>query len=306
MKKKNNINKTYLEKKYFTYLGRDALFQAMKILSLDKDNKILLPSYVGMNLKEGSGIYDPIVSLNVGIEFYKINEDLSLDLDDLKKKMKSKNIKAVLLIHYFGFPQEDIQKVVEECKKNNVYLIEDCAHTMNSYFEGKKLGSFGDISFFSINKIMPTPNGGILVINNPKLEVGDIKETIEKESLIVYSRFDLKKASKKRVENYIYLDKQILNLKGVKKLQNKLPKEVTPLNYPILITEKDKNEVYFALNDKKIETTSLYHMLILPIKKEEYPISYKLSKSILNIPIHENISFGDIDNFIKIIKEILK
>ena len=55
-------------------------------------------------------------------------------------------------------------------KKFGLLLIEDCAHAINSYFYGKPLGSFGDLSCFSFHdtKNISSGEGGLLVINNKR------------------------------------------------------------------------------------------------------------------------------------------
>ena len=300
MKKKNTLSVEYTKKLYFFDRGRTAFFYAMRLLDLDKSGIILLPSYIGMNDKEGSGVFDPINKLQADYDFYKLNKDLSINMVHFEKKLKQKNVKAVLIIHYFGFCQNKVDKVVKLCKKYKKYVIEDCAHTLNSYYNGIKLGDFGDLSFFSINKILPTKKGGILKINNCELVCECIKENIDLQTLLLYYKFDLEKASQVRRKNYLYLDKKIRKIKGIKQFNHKLLKKITPLNYPLIIINKDRTKLYFELKNKQIEVVSLYHTLIPAIKEDQYPFSYDISRKILNIPIHEEISFKDIDYFIQI------
>ncbi|RLI54134.1 MAG: hypothetical protein DRP09_13930 [Candidatus Thorarchaeota archaeon] len=58
---------------------------------------------------------------------------------------------------------------MELCKDNNLFLIEDCAHAFLSKYNGKLLGSFGDLSFFSYRKTLPVPDGALLACNNPAI-----------------------------------------------------------------------------------------------------------------------------------------
>ena len=81
----------------------------------------------------------------------------------------TRQTRAVLIIHYFGFPQP-IHKIREICNKKDVLLIEDCAHALFSSHGEEAIGSEGDLAIFSLRKTLPLPEGGGLLINNPELE----------------------------------------------------------------------------------------------------------------------------------------
>jgi len=130
-------------------------------LGIGPKDEILLPSYnCGVEI-------DPILNLGADPVFYRITKNLLVDIDDLFEKMTGK-VKAILVTHFLGFPQP-IDKIKEICVKKNLYLIEDCAHALLSTPNGKPLGSYGDISIFSLLKTLPVPNGGLLVTNNGKI-----------------------------------------------------------------------------------------------------------------------------------------
>jgi len=307
IKKKQKLNKKFLKKECFMPRGRSALFHALQLLKLNKENKILLPSYIGISEREGSGVFDPIRQLDVGYEFYKLNDDLSADKEDFTKKIKQDEIKAALVIHYFGFCQKNFDYILKTCKDNKKYLIEDCAHAFNSFYKNKRLGKYGDISFYSIHKFLPTDDGGILLINNKKIEIPkNIKDKISKKILMILYKSDIEKISKIRIDNYTYLLKKIKHIKGVHPFYNGLPKGIVPINFPVIIEKKDRNKVYFELQNREIETVSLYHTLIPQIKKDEYPISHHISSHILNLSIHEEISKNEIDVMLRALENILK
>jgi perosamine synthetase len=52
--------------------------------------------------------------------------------------------------HFLGFPQP-IDEVKKICGERTLFLIEDCAHALLSYHDGKPLGSYGDVSNFSLH-----------------------------------------------------------------------------------------------------------------------------------------------------------
>ena len=95
---------------------------------------------------------------------------LRADLKDIEQKVDTRT-RAVLMIHYFGFPQP-MGEVRAFCQNHGIYLIEDCAHVLAGKTEdGASIGSIGDISIFSWRKFLPLYDGGQLVINDPQFDV---------------------------------------------------------------------------------------------------------------------------------------
>ena len=79
----------------------------------------------------------------------------------------TKKTKALIVVHYAGYPA-DIIKIRDICQKNNVKLIEDCAHALGAKVGGASVGTFGDYSIFSFQAIkhFTTIDGGFLVCNS--------------------------------------------------------------------------------------------------------------------------------------------
>jgi len=306
VKKHPHKTEEHFNKIYLLPNARIGLKCIFDLLNLNKRNKILLPSYIGITDKEGSGVFDPIREKKIGFEFYKINKNLTIDMEDFRKKIEKGGIKAAFVIHYFGFVQCNLKKIVEICKNNKVYLIEDCAHAFMSKYRGRYLGTFGDASVFSLYKSLPIPDGGLLRINNKKLKNPRVANyRISEKTLKSLYRFDMEKINEIRRKNYALLVKKISNLPGIQILYKRLPKGIVPLNLPILIKNVDRNKVYFKLLDKKIETTSLYYRIIEQIDRKKFPVSYYISNHILNLPIHQDITIKDIECIAKGLKEVL-
>ncbi|MBU1131213.1 DegT/DnrJ/EryC1/StrS family aminotransferase [Patescibacteria group bacterium] len=66
-------------------------------------------------------------------------------------KRFSNRCRAILVYHQYGFPQ-DMDKILEFAHDKNLIIIEDCAHSLKSYYKGKLLGTFGDFSIYSFSK----------------------------------------------------------------------------------------------------------------------------------------------------------
>jgi dTDP-4-amino-4,6-dideoxygalactose transaminase len=144
------------------FLARNGIYHGLRALGLKPGDNVLVPAYHCRSLVE------PILGHGGEVQFYDINVDLTPNFDDIKEKIDRKT-RAILAIHYFGFPQP-IRQFRELCQAYGLYFIEDCAHVLRGNTEeGITLGQSGDISIFSWRKFLPLYDGGQLVINNSNL-----------------------------------------------------------------------------------------------------------------------------------------
>ena len=139
----------------FVTSGERAIALALQQMKIGKNDKVLLPAYHCIAMVE------PVIQANATPVFHKINSDTSVDLDDIQARLDG-SIKLLLVVHYFGFPQ-NLPKIRIFCDEHNILLLEDCAHSFFGEYDGKPLGSFGDYAIASIMKFFPTSEGGCLV-----------------------------------------------------------------------------------------------------------------------------------------------
>lgn len=92
-----------------------------------------------------------------------------MDPADVRKKLTGRT-KAIMAVHLYG-QSCDMDGIVSITKEYNLFLIEDCAEAFGTYFKGRHVGTFGDISTFSFfgNKTITTGEGGMVVTNNKAL-----------------------------------------------------------------------------------------------------------------------------------------
>ena len=112
------------------------------------------------------------VFVDIEIPTYNINPKL------IENAITDKT-KAVMLAHTLGNPF-DLNKVMEIAKENNLWVIEDCCDALGSKYQGKMVGTFGDIgtlSFFPAHQIT-MGEGGAVMTNNPLLNkiIGSIRD----------------------------------------------------------------------------------------------------------------------------------
>ena len=117
-----------------------------------------------------------------------------------------------------------------------------------------------------------------------------------------YVRADLEEIRRVRRDNFAYLNAK---RGGIRAFFENLPEGVVPLNFPIRIEKVDRNDVYTALQRADIPTSSIYHTLIPQIVSAEYPISHAVSRSILNLPIHQTVTHAEIDHMIDVLHRVL-
>lgn len=93
-------------------------------------------------------------------------DDLTIDPEDIERKICERT-KAIIVMHYGGFGC-DMNKIMTIAEKHNLKVIEDACHAPLAEYDGKKLGTFGDIGCFSFfsNKNISTGEGGMLITNN--------------------------------------------------------------------------------------------------------------------------------------------
>jgi len=82
---------------------------------------------------------------------------------------KGKKPKAVILVHIYGMPAK-IEEIEFICNKYDIFLIEDAAEALGSSYNGRKCGTYGNLSILSFNgnKIITTSGGGALVCRDAK------------------------------------------------------------------------------------------------------------------------------------------
>ncbi len=94
----------------------------------------------------------------------------NIDFNNVSKLINRKT-KAIMCVHLAGWPC-DMDEIMYIAKKNNLYVIEDCAQAHGARYKGKSVGSIADIGCWSFcqDKIMSTAGeGGIVTTNNKKL-----------------------------------------------------------------------------------------------------------------------------------------
>jgi dTDP-4-amino-4,6-dideoxygalactose transaminase len=145
--------------------GTAALHIAVLALGIGPGDEVIVPSLTfiadlnAVKIAGGIPVIADVTSLS----------DWSMDPDDIERRITPRT-RAVMIVHYAGFAC-DMNKIVSICARHKLALIEDCAHAPGGEYQGRRLGTFGDISAWSFftNKNLSVGEGGMVVTRNTSL-----------------------------------------------------------------------------------------------------------------------------------------
>ena len=147
--------------------GTISLTLAALALSIKAGDEVIIPNFTiiaGPNSMEIFGAKPVFVDVE--------SETLCLDIEKTREAITSKT-KAIMLMSANGrYPKNGVEPFLELCKDKNLYLIEDAAQSLGSFYpDGSHIGTKGDIGSFSFSapKIISTGQGGALITNSNML-----------------------------------------------------------------------------------------------------------------------------------------
>ena len=265
------------------------------IISRYGKSNILLPSYIGITDREGSGIFDPVQNTKSDFDFYLLNDDLSINYEDLESQVKSNKFNILLIVHYFGICRNDLECIKSLCAKYELVLVEDCAHAFQLGSKKETLGINGDFSFYSVHKYFPVESGGIVKNISRKIDLIEATESQKMNSDVALQilKSDREQIAKKRKSNFKLYNELLRDCEGITNMYNLMQSEI-PQSYPILVKNNQREHLYFYLMNKGLPTVALYYRLIDELKSDKYLMSLGVSKNILNLPVHQDIDGDDI------------
>ncbi len=144
--------------------GRSALMAILNALPLMPGDEILLQAFT-CNASANPILWSGFKPVFVDCD----KKTFNLDPEDLKRKITSRS-RAVMVQHTFGLPA-NLNEILAICRQRNLLLIEDCAHSLGAEYQEQKVGTFGQVAFFSFSrdKIISSVYGGMAVTNDDRL-----------------------------------------------------------------------------------------------------------------------------------------
>lgn len=155
LKERFNINKVFM-----TTSGTHALELAVRLLNLESGTEVIMPSFTFPSTANA------VMMMGLKPVFVEIREDtLNINPVDIQKKI-TRRTGAIIPVHYAGIACQ-MDKINRIAKDNKLYVLEDAAQAVNARYQGKYLGSWGDIGCYSFHstKNYISGEGGAIAIN---------------------------------------------------------------------------------------------------------------------------------------------
>ncbi len=302
--------------------GLDAIrliFEAYKIMGhLSQGDEVVVPAntYIASILAISQAGLKPVL-VEPDINTYNLKADTV-------EKYITRKTKAVLAVHLYGLVS-DWEALSALTNKHNLLLIEDAAQAHGAQYQGQKTGRLGHAAAFSF---YPTKNlgalgdGGMVTTNDPVLAdtIRLLKNYGQKQKYVsrykgFNSRLDEIQAAFLNVK-LPYLDsinqkRRALALKYIQNIDNKqitLPyytHEDSHVFHQFVVRTPKRDRLKKYLAAQGIET--IIHYPVPPHKQEAYsewhdislPVTEKIHKEILSLPIRENLTTQEQDYIIE-------
>ena len=145
-----------------TATGSGSYFCAVKAFGIGPGDEVVVPAFgwiTDYNMIEFCGA-TPVIAA--------IDDSMNLSPESFRECI-TENTRAVIVIHYQGAASR-LDEIVEIARKHNIIIIEDVAQACGGTFNGRRLGSFGDVACFSLqnNKVITCGDGGVLITNDQR------------------------------------------------------------------------------------------------------------------------------------------
>lgn len=147
--------------------GTAALHLAMILLGIGPGDHVLCSSFT-FSASANPIAYQKAIPVFVDSETKTWNMDPDLAEEAIQKMIAlGKKPKAMVVVHLYGMPAQ-MDRILALSKKYEIPLIEDAAEALGSHYQGKKMGTFGEMGILSFNgnKIITTSGGGALLSEN--------------------------------------------------------------------------------------------------------------------------------------------
>ena len=304
--------------------GTTALHLALVTLGIEKGDEVIIPDLT-FAATINAVLYCGATPIIVDIE----EDSWCIDPQAIQNAITPKT-KAIIPVHVYGQPCK-MDQIMEIARNNDLKVIEDCAEAHGAMFQGKTVGSFGDINCFSFfaNKIITTGEGGMCLTQSKELS----------EKMKVYRDHGMNK-NKRYWHDVIGFNYRMTNLQaaiGVGQLERideiiafrqeieenyknqlsrisnldfqlKLPdREKTTWLVCALVTDGKRDQYMKQLNTIGVDCRPFFYPLssmdIYQKYSSDCPVSTKISNQGMNFPTSGKVDQETMDLIIKVFKD---
>lgn len=294
--------------------GLDALVLAFRALGIRNGDEVIVPAntYIASVLGITENGATPI--------FVEPDEYYNIDPNKIEEAITPKT-KAILVVHLYGQPCS-MGPIMHIADKYGIPVVEDCAQSHAATYQGQKTGTFGKIACFSF---FPTKNLGAFgdagAIATDDMEIADnvrmyrnygSEKKYYNKVQGVNSRLDEMQAALLRVK-LTHLEELIIErekiatkyLHGINNPRIVLPKILAgtrPVWHLFVIETPDRDALKEYLSYNGVDTQIHYpippHLSeayeLLGFVKGDLPITEKISRNILSIPLYNGMKNEEI------------
>jgi dTDP-4-amino-4,6-dideoxygalactose transaminase len=313
-----------------------ALHLALNSLNLKPQDEVIVPAMTF------SATAEAVLYTGAKLVLVDCDKNGNIDPRDVWKKITC-HTKAIVVVHFAGRPC-DMSSINQLAARHDLYVIEDCAHAIETEYKGMKAGTmsnFGCFSFYA-TKNVTTGEGGMII--SPTFHLNDIKITslhgmtkdafdrIGKEFehyFIVklgykYNMTDIQASlgihQLERIEKNWIRRQEIWNKynEAFRKIENiETPADVEPNTkhayhlYQLMVP--NRNLFAKLLEERNIGIGIHYQALHLHpfyrrfgFKQWDFPTATQISMRTLSLPLSPKMTDKDVDDVIEAVKEVSK
>ena len=315
--------------------GTDALQIALMALDLQPGDEVIVPVHTYVATAE------VIALLQLEPVFVDVDPDyFTLDVSQLESKITHKT-KAVVPVHIYG-QCTDMEPLMEIAQKHNLYVVEDTAQAIGAqytfsdsreFFAGT-MGHIGTTSFFPSKNLGAFGDGGALLVQNKELAekcrmIANHGQSVKYHHDIIgcNSRLDTLQAaildvklkyldtySRARQKAADYYNEKLNTIQGIKTPAILSQSTHVYHQYTMVLDESiDRDKLKEYLKTKAIPSMIYYPVPLHQQKaydknnrNESFPVTEKLSKTVLSLPIHTEITTNEQDFIVSSIQNFLR
>lgn len=302
--------------------GTSALHLGLLALGIGPGDEVIVPTFTFAATANAAAITGakPV--------FVDIEQDFfSIDVNRVEEAITPKT-KAVVAVHLYGHPAE-LDKLTQICQKHGLLLVEDAAQAHLAEYDGKAVGSIGDVGAFSFypTKNMTTGEGGMATTNNRETErklrllrnqgmeiryqneiPGFNNRMTELAAAIgVVQLKQIENWTLKRQANAAFLDR---SLEGV------IVPPVSPRarhvyhQYTIRLVDQDRDRFASELKRLGVDSDVYYpspvHTLPAYDLSLDTPVADAVSKTCLSIPVHQKLTKSNLQKIAEVVNKVAR
>ncbi len=277
---------------------------------------------------------------------------LLMEISDVKARITS-DTKAIMPVHYAGNPC-DMDALLDIKRERGIRIVEDAAHALGtvykgrtgSLYNGKKIGSFGDITCFSFDsvKVISCGEGGAVICND-EATAGELQRTMREKRLLGIDRTSHSAHWKERAwsfdvstQGYRYHLGAInaaIGIEQLKKIDAFIARRrdicrqyeaglsqvaglkllaidygrISPFMFTVRVGSGLRDGLKSYLAEREIETGISYvpnHGHSFYKSSIELPVTDRLYSEILSLPLHCNLTDKEVGYVVGCVKEFFK